>query len=163
MLNVDTALLTMIAERVTNNVRELEGCLTRLVAYSSLTGKPVDKALAEDALREIFARSEPRHVTCDDVMEAVAAYYNVTTADLKGPRRSRDVATPRQIAMYISREVVGAPLTAIGDCFGGRDHSTVNHACQKVAADMKTAPSLHTLVSDLMQQLTERNQLPSGR
>lgn len=156
MLNVDTALLTMIAERVTNNVRELEGCLTRLVAYSSLTGKPVDKALAEDALREIFARSEPRHVTCDDVMEAVAAYYNVTTADLKGPRRSRDVATPRQIAMYISREVVGAPLTAIGDCFGGRDHSTVNHACQKVAADMKTAPSLHTLVSDLMQQLTER-------
>ena len=156
MLNVDTAVLTMIAERVTNNVRELEGCLTRLVAYSSLTGKPVDKALAEDALREIFARSEPRRVTCEDVMEAVAAYYNVTTAELKGQRRSRDVAMPRQIAMYISREVVGAPLTAIGECFGGRDHSTVNHACQKVAADMKASPSLNTLVSDLMQKLTER-------
>ncbi|MBR3108486.1 MAG: chromosomal replication initiator protein DnaA [Clostridia bacterium] len=156
MLNVDTAVLTMIAERVTNNVRELEGCLTRLVAYSSLTGKPVDKALAEDALREIFARSEPRHVTCEDVMEAVAAYYNVTTAELKGPRRSRDVATPRQIAMYISRELVSAPLTAIGDCFGGRDHSTVNHACQKVAADMKASPSLNTLVNDLMQNLAER-------
>ena len=156
MLNVDNAVLTMIAERVTNNVRELEGCLTRLVAYSSLTGKPVDKALAEDALREIFARTEPRHVTCEDVMEAVADYYNVTIADLKGPRRSRDVAMPRQVAMYISREVVGAPLTAIGDCFGGRDHSTVNHACQKVAADMKAAPSLNTLVNDLMQKLVER-------
>ena len=156
MLNVDTAVLTMIAERVTNNVRELEGCLTRLVAYSSLTGKPVDRALAEDALREIFARSEPRHVTCEDVMDAVAAYYNVTIAELKGPRRSRDVATPRQIAMYISREVVGAPLTAIGDCFGGRDHSTVNHACQKVAADMKASPSLNTLVNDLTQKLVER-------
>ena len=155
MLNVDNAVLTMIAERVTNNVRELEGCLTRLVAYSSLTGKPVDKALAEDALREIFARSEPRHVTCEDVMEAVATYYNVTTAELKGPRRSRDVAVPRQIAMYISREVVCAPLTAIGGCFGGRDHSTVNHACQKVAADMKASPSLNTLVNDLMQKLQE--------
>ena len=156
MLNVDNAVLTMIAERVTNNVRELEGCLTRLVAYSSLTGKPVDKALAEDALREIFARTEPRHITCEDVMEAVADYYNVTIADLKGPRRSRDVAMPRQVAMYISREMVGAPLTTIGDCFGGRDHSTVNHACQKVAADMKAAPSLNTLVNDLMQKLVER-------
>ena len=156
MLNVDDSVLTMIAERVTNNVRELEGCLTRLVAYSSLTGKPVDKALAEDALREIFARSEPRHVTCEDVISTVATYYNVTSADLIGPRRSRDVAMPRQVAMYISREVVGAPLSAIGASFGGRDHSTVNHACQKVAADMKGSAALYTLVNDLMQQLQDR-------
>ena len=156
LLNVDTAVLTMIAERVSGNVRELEGCLTRLVAYSSLTGKPVDQRLAEDALREIFARSEPRRVTCEDVMEAVAAYYSVSVADLKSPRRSRDVAVPRQIAMYIAREIVGAPLTLIGDAFGGRDHSTVNHACQKVTTDMKTSPALTTLVSDLSQQLQER-------
>ena len=156
LLNVDTAVLTMIAERVSNNVRELEGCLTRLVAYSSLTGKPVDQRLAEDALREIFARSEPRRVSCDDVMEAVAAYYSVSVADLKGPRRSRDVAVPRQIAMYIAREVVGAPLTLIGDAFGGRDHSTVNHACRKVVGDMKTSPALTTLISNLSQQLLGR-------
>jgi chromosomal replication initiator protein len=156
LLKVDNGVLTMIAERVSNNVRELEGCLTRLVAYSSLTGKPVDQHLAEDALREIFARSEPRRVTCDDVMEAVAAYYSVSVDDLKGPRRSRDVAVPRQIAMYIAREIVGAPLTLIGDSFGGRDHSTVNHACQKVSGDMKTSPALTTLVSDLTQQLQER-------
>ena len=156
LLNVDTAVLTMIAERVSNNVRELEGCLTRLVAYSSLTGKPVDMNLAEDALREIFARTEPRHVTCEDVMDAVATYYSVTVDDLKSPRRSRDVAVPRQIAMYISRELVGSPLTMIGDQFGGRDHSTVNHACQKVAQEMKASPALHTLISDLMQQLQER-------
>ncbi len=156
LLGVDDEVLRLIAERVSNNVRELEGCLTRLVAYSSLTGKPMDKALAEDALREIFARSEPRHVTCEDVMETVATYYNVTPDDLKGARRSRDVAMPRQIAMYISREIVGAPLTAIGASFGGRDHSTVNHACQKVATDMKSSPSLNTLINDLMQQLQER-------
>ena len=66
------------------------------------------------------------------------------------------MAVPRQIAMYIARELVGAPLTMIGDAFGGRDHSTVNHACQKVAAEIKTAPSLNNLVSDLMQQLQEK-------
>ena len=156
LLQVSPELLTMIAERVTNNIRELEGCLTRLVAYSSLTGRPVNRQLTEEALKEVFARSEPRHVTCQDVMEAVAAYYNITVDDLKSPRRSRDVAVPRQIAMYIAREMVGAPLTMIGDCFGGRDHSTVNHACQKVAGEMKASPSLHGLIHDLMQQLQEK-------
>ncbi|MBR4360675.1 MAG: chromosomal replication initiator protein DnaA [Clostridia bacterium] len=156
LLNVDTEVLTMIAERVSSNIRELEGCLTRLVAYSSLTGRPVDRALAEEALKEIFARSEPRRVTCEDVMDAVATYYSVSVDDLKGPRRSRDVAVPRQIAMYIAREIVGAPLTMIGSSFGGRDHSTVNHACQKVSLEMKSSPALSTLVSDLMQQLQER-------
>ena len=156
LLNVDTEVLTMIAERVSSNIRELEGCLTRLVAYSSLTGRTVDRALAEEALKEIFARSEARRVTCDDVMDAVAAYYSVSVDDLKGPRRSRDVAVPRQIAMYIAREVVGSPLVAIGSSFGGRDHSTVNHACQKVALEMKSSPALNTLVNDLMQQLQER-------
>lgn len=155
-LYVENGVLTMIAERVASNIRELEGCLTRLVAYSSLTGRPIDRQLAEEALKEVFARSEPRHVTCEDVMEKVAAYYNVTVDDLKSPRRSREVAVPRQIAMYIARETVGAPLTVIGDCFGGRDHSTVNHACQKVAGEMKTSPSLNNLVNDLTQQLTER-------
>ena len=155
LLRVDDEVLTMIAERVASNIRELEGCLTRLVAYSSLTGRPIDAQLAEEALKEIFARSEPRHVTCEDVMEAVATYYNVTVDDLKGPRRSREVAVPRQIAMYIAREIVGAPLTMIGENFGGRDHSTVNHACQKVDREMKASPTLNNLVNDLMQQLQE--------
>ena len=89
-------------------------------------------------------------------MDTVATYYSVTVDDLKGPRRNREVAVPRQIAMYIAREVVGAPLTVIGASFGGRDHSTVNHACQKVAQDMKASIQLNNLISDLMQQLQER-------
>lgn len=156
MLHVDPQVLTMIAERVSSNIRELEGCLTRLVAYSSLTGRAVDQQLAEEALKEVFVHNEPRHVTCQDVMEVVANYYTVTVADLKSSRRSRDVSVPRQIAMYIAREVVGAPLTMIGDCFGGRDHSTVNHACNKVKEEMGASPSLYNLVNDLIQQLTER-------
>jgi chromosomal replication initiator protein len=150
MLNVDTAVLTMIAERVCNNVRELEGCLTRLVAYSSLTGKPVDKALAEDALREIFARTEPRHVTCEDVMEAVADYYNVTIADLKGPRRNREITVPRQIAMYICRRMTSLSTTNIGKAFGGRDHTTVMHGCEKISASMDTDFSFKKKVEDII-------------
>ncbi len=156
MLHVDPQVLTMIAERVSSNIRELEGCLTRLVAYSSLTGRAVDQQLAEEALKEVFVHNEPRHVTCQDVMDVVANYYTVTVADLKSSRRSRDVTVPRQIAMYIAREVVAAPLTMIGDCFGGRDHSTVNHACNKVKEEMSASPSLYNLVNDLIQQLTER-------
>ncbi len=156
MLHVEPQVLSMIAERVSSNIRELEGCLTRLIAYSSLTGRKVDQQLAEEALKEVFVHNEPRHVTCQDVMDTVATYYNVSVADLKSSRRSRDVTVPRQIAMYIAREVVGSPLTMIGDCFGGRDHSTVNHACNKVKEEMTTSPSLYNLVNDLIQQLTER-------
>ncbi len=156
MMHVDPQVLTMIAERVSSNIRELEGCLTRLIAFSSLTGRAVDQQLAEEALKEVFAHNEPRHVTCQDVMNAVAAYYSVTVEDLESSRRSRDVTVPRQIAMYIAREVVGAPLTMIGACFGNRDHSTVNHACNKVKEEMKTSPSLNNLINDLVQQLTER-------
>ncbi|MBQ4638989.1 MAG: chromosomal replication initiator protein DnaA [Clostridia bacterium] len=155
MLHVEPQVLTMIAEKVSSNIRELEGCLTRLIAFSSLTGRAVDQQLAEEALKEVFAHNEPRHVTCQDVMNAVASYYNVTVADLQSSRRSRDVTVPRQIAMYIAREVVGAPLTMIGDCFGKRDHSTVNHACNKVRDEMKISPPLCKLINDLTQQLTE--------
>lgn len=155
-IGVDSEVLAMIAERVQSNIRELEGCLTRLVAFSSLNGRPIDRALAEDALREVFARSEPRRVSCGDVMQAVAAAYDVTVDDLISPKRVQKIAVPRQIAMYICREVVGAPLTAIGEAFGGRDHSTVNHACQKVAQEIKVSPSLNNLVNDLTQKLTQR-------
>ena len=156
---IDPPVLTMIAERVSSNIRELEGCLTRLVAYSSLAGKPInriDRQLAEDALKEIFAQNEPRHVTCDDVIETVATYYSVSMDDLRSPKRNREIVEPRQIAMYIARVVVAAPLTVIGASFGGRDHSTVNHACQKVSHDMKVSPRLNNLVNDLIQQLQER-------
>ena len=91
-----------------------------------------------------------------NIVRQVAEYYNITVADIFSARRNREIARPRQIAMYIAREVVACPLTMIGDCFGKRDHSTVNHACNKVKEEMKTSPSLNNLINDLIQQLTER-------
>ena len=155
MLNIDREVLEMIASRVESNIRELEGCLKRLSAYSSLTGRPIDKQLAEDALREVFQSSAPRQLTCDDIIEVVAQYYSLTGDDLKGPRRNREISVPRQIAMYLCREVGDASFPRIGDAFG-RDHSTIQHGCERIAEERKDNPSMATVIDDLTKQLQER-------
>ena len=153
-INVPPEVLHMIAERISSNIRELEGAMTRLIAYASLTGRQVDRELAETALRETFAASEKRRVSCDDVIRATADYFNIRWEDLKGPRRSRDIAVPRQMSMFLCREMVGVSLEMIGRAFN-RDHTTVMHACQKVTADLKTDPQTAQAVDDLKKKLTE--------
>lgn len=155
LMHLDDGVLQMIAERVTNNIRELEGCLTRLTAYSSLTGRPIDQALAEDALREVFARSEPRHVSCDDVIRTVAEYYSITPEDIISDRRSRNISVPRQIAMYIAREMVNISFEAIGQSFE-RDHSTITYACKKVAEQISKTAELSGMLADIRKMLSDR-------
>ena len=154
MLNIDREVLEMIAARVDSNIRELEGCLKRLSAYSSLTGKTIDKRFAEEALREVFQSAEPRRLTCGDIIDAVAQYYSISVDDLKGPRRSREVSVPRQIAMYLCREIGSASFPHIGEAFG-RDHSTIQHGCERIAEERKQNPSLETVINDLSRQLQE--------
>ncbi len=148
--------LTMIAERVDSNIRELEGSLTRLSAYSALNGGvPINLALAEEALKEVFAMKEIKRVTCQSIQEAVANYYSITMEDIVGARRNREVVVPRQVAMYLTREMLGTSLPKIGEAFGGRDHSTVLNGCQKVQETMRTSPSFTSLVNDI-RKLIER-------
>ena len=156
MLDIDREVLELIASRVDSNIRELEGSLTRLSAYASLTGRPIDCALAEDALREVFASHEPHNVTCEDVLRVVSSYYNVTPEDLKGPRRNREITVPRQIAMYLCRELTDCSMSRIGDTMGGRDHTTVLHGCDKVAEDLRTSESLGALMDDLRHALQNK-------
>lgn len=155
MMSVDDEVLEMIAERVESNIRELEGCLTRLSAYASLTGKPVNVKLAEEALREVFQRAEPKHITCEDVIDAVAGYYSITGDDLRGPRRNREITVPRQIAMYLCRELADVSFPRIGDAFK-RDHSTVQHGCDKIEEEIKVNATFASLVDDLTRQLKEK-------
>lgn len=155
MLNIDPEVLEMIASEVDSNIRELEGCLKRLSAYSSLTGRPVDRRLAEDALREVFHSVKPRHLTCDDVIDAVAQYYSLSAEDIKGPRRNREITVPRQIAMYLCREVASITFPQIGDAFR-RDHSTVQHGCDRITEERRENPSLETVLNDLTRQLQDR-------
>lgn len=154
MLEIGDDVLALIAENISSNIRELEGCLTRLVLYSSLSKKPITTDLAREALADVFSRNEHRHISCDDVMTAVAEYYDVTVEDIKSPKRQRSVTIPRQVAMYLSRELVSLSLPAIGDAFN-RDHTTVMHACEKIAAEMKTSAALKNLIQNITHKLSD--------
>ena len=154
-LNIDGEILALIAEKIDTNIRELEGSLTRLTAYSSLTRRPIDMQLAREALRELFKHTETRVVTCDSIQDAVAAYYGITVGDLKSPKRSHEVTVPRQIAMYLCREMMGLSLTKIGDAFGGRHYTTVMSSIDKVEESIKQSPSLASLLDDVRRMIKD--------
>lgn len=120
-----------IGKRIRSNVRELEGALRRVIANAHFTGKPITIEFAHEALRDLLALQD-KLVTIDNIQKTVAEYYKIKIADLLSKRRSRSVARPRQIAMSLAKELTSHSLPEIGDAFGGRDHTTVIHACRKV-------------------------------
>jgi chromosomal replication initiator protein len=120
-----------VAKRIRSNVRELEGALRRLMATSEFTGRPITLELAKEALRDLLALQE-KLVTIENIQKTVAEYYKIRIADLLSKRRSRSIARPRQVAMALAKELTNHSLPEIGDAFGGRDHTTVLHACRRV-------------------------------
>ncbi|MDH5368765.1 MAG: chromosomal replication initiator protein DnaA [Gammaproteobacteria bacterium] len=120
-----------IAKRLPSNIRELEGALRRVIANSSFTGKPITLEFAKDALRDLLAL-QAKLVTIDNIQKMVAEYYKIRIADLLSKKRSRSIARPRQMAMSLCKELTNHSLPEIGDAFGGRDHTTVIHACRKI-------------------------------
>jgi chromosomal replication initiator protein len=120
-----------IAKRIRSNVRELEGALRRVVATSEFTGRPITLELVKDALRDVLALQE-KLVTVENIQKTVAEYYKIRIAELLSKRRSRSIARPRQVAMALAKELTNHSLPEIGDAFGGRDHTTVLHACRRV-------------------------------
>ena len=143
-----------IAMRVESNIRELEGSLNRVMAYAALTGRPVTRALAEDALKDYFS-PKTTIVTPNSIIQCVCAQFDVTVEDLRAKKRSRDVARPRQIAMYLIRELTDLSLPKTGELFGGRDHTTVMHACEKIANDIRENPQMKETVDDLIARIKE--------
>ncbi|MAS42123.1 MAG: chromosomal replication initiator protein DnaA [Rhodobacteraceae bacterium] len=123
--------LEFLAHRISSNVRVLEGALTRLMAFASLVGRPADMDMAQECLADIL-RASDRKVTVEEIQRKVAAHYNVRMTDLLSPRRARAVARPRQVAMYLSKSLTSRSLPDIGRRFGGRDHTTVIHACKTI-------------------------------
>jgi chromosomal replication initiator protein len=120
-----------IAKRIRSNVRELEGALRRVVATSNFTGRPITLEFAKEALRDLLALQE-KLITIENIQKTVAEYYKIRIADLLSKRRSRSIARPRQVAMALAKELTNHSLPEIGDAFGGRDHTTVLHACRRV-------------------------------
>jgi chromosomal replication initiator protein len=152
----DPEVLTFIAGRVSANIRELEGALTRVVAFSSLTDRPLTVELAEDVLRDVYPQGEAAPVpTIPRIQEAVSERFGVTLEELVSPRRSQAVAYPRQVAMYLSRELTDASLPMIGKEFGGRDHTTVIHAKDKITRLIREDRSVYNLVQELTARIKQ--------
>ena len=152
----DPEVLTFIAGRVSSNIRELEGALTRVVAFSSLTDRPLTVELAEDVLRDVYPQGEPApEVTIPRIQETVSQRFGVTLEELVSPRRSQAVAYPRQVAMYLSRELTDASLPMIGREFGGRDHTTVIHAKDKITRLIREDRSVYNLVQELTARIKQ--------
>jgi chromosomal replication initiator protein len=151
----DPQLLTFIAGRISTNIRELEGALTRVVAFSSLTGRAMTVNLAQEVLKDVFPQGELPEVSIERIQEAVIERFGISLAELTGDRRSQSIVYPRQVAMYLSRELTDSSLPKIGKKFGGRDHTTVIHATSKIAKLIKEDRSVYNLVQELTARIKQ--------
>jgi chromosomal replication initiator protein len=151
----DEQVLTFTASRVSTNIRELEGALTRVVAFSSLTGRPMTVELAQDVLRDVFPQGEAAEVSIKRIQDLVAERFELTYDELCGEKRSQNIVYPRQVAMYLSRELTDSSLPKIGKEFGGRDHTTVIHATSKISRLIKEDRSVYNLVQELTARVKQ--------
>ena len=142
-----------IAQRIRSNIRELEGALKRVAANSRFTNQPVDLSLVKDALKDLFVISA-KMVSIENIQKTVSEYYNIKLSDLLSKRRSRSITRPRQLAMALTKELTNHSLPEIGEAFNGRDHTTVLHACKKIAELRKESPSHEEDYRNLTRALT---------
>ena len=143
----------LIARRVRSNIRELEGCLIRLVFYSSLTGREIGLKMAEDALADLLEPSD-RVITIDEIQARVAEYYSISTRELTSSIRTKNLTRPRQVAMYLCKQLTPHSLPEIGGRFGGKHHSTVIHSLRKIEGLRKEDESLNSLINNLVSVLS---------
>jgi chromosomal replication initiator protein len=151
----DPQVLSFIASRISTNIRELEGALTRVVAFSSLTGRSLSVELAEDVLKDVFPQGEAAEVSIRRIQELVSERFQLTMDELCGDKRSQNIVYPRQVAMYLSRELTDSSLPKIGKEFGGRDHTTVIHATSKIARLIREDRSVYNLVQELTARVKQ--------
>ncbi|WP_432362787.1 chromosomal replication initiator protein DnaA [Sporosarcina sp. UB5] len=149
LLDISDEVMLYIANQIDTNIRELEGALIRVVAYSSLVNMDITTDLAAEALKDIIPNSRPRTVTILDIQKTVGEHYNIRLEDFTAKKRTRAIAFPRQIAMYLSRELTDSSLPKIGSEFGGRDHSTVIHAHEKISKQLKDDQNLQQDIQEI--------------
>lgn len=152
-LDIPNEAMMYIANQIDTNIRELEGALIRVVAYSSLINQDITTHLAAEALKDIIPSSRPKMITIQDIQQKVGEYYNLKLEDFKARKRTKAIAFPRQIAMYLSRELTDFSLPKIGDAFGGRDHTTVIHAHEKISKQMKADQDLHKIINNITERI----------
>lgn len=152
-LNVPNDVMVYIASRIDNNIRELEGALTRVVAFASLNNQVITNELAAAALKDVFPTGKTKQITLELIQEIVSSYFKIKVDDLLVKKRTRNLAFPRQIAMYLCRELTDTSLPRIGEMFGGRDHTTVIHAHDKISRERNEDMKLNNIIKELVQRI----------
>ena len=154
---IDDFILSNIANKIDSNIRELEGVFNKIVARASLTHSPITIELAENIINE-FKYENEKVISCDFIKETVAKYFSINKDDLAGNKRSNDIAFPRQIAMYLCREIANMSYPQIGTDFGGRDQSTVMHGCKKIEREMKEKNNTKLIVDSVKNIIIDGKQ-----
>ncbi len=152
---IDDNILSNIAIKVDSNIRELEGTLNKILAKASLTHSPISIELAEQCINEVISKKE-KVISSEYIQEVVAKYFNISQRDIKSSKRSNDIAYPRQIAMFLCRDLANMPFTKIGDSFGKRDHTTVMHACSKIDSEIKENTNTKLIVESVKKIILEK-------
>ncbi|RAU91776.1 chromosomal replication initiator protein DnaA [Paenibacillus sp. YN15] len=152
-LDIPNEAMVYIANQIDTNIRELEGALIRVVAYSSLINEDVTVHLAAEALKDIIPNSKPKVITIHDIQQRVGEFYGMKVEDFKARKRTKAVAFPRQVAMYLSRELTEHSLPKIGEAFGGRDHTTVIHAHEKISSSLANDQELAKIIRNLTEKI----------
>lgn len=152
-LDVPNEVMVFIADKIASNIRELEGALNRVIAYSSLTENDVTVDVATEALKDILSVNKAKIINSNAIMDTVARYFDIKPEEFKSKKRNREVAYPRQVAMYLCRELTDMSLPKIGDEFGGRDHSTVIHANDKIVEEVSSNSDTRRMIEELKRNI----------
>lgn len=151
-LEIPSETLSYIAGQIDSNIRELEGALVRVQAYSAMTGSDITTSLAADALKSMI-RAEDKELSIKDIQQTIAKYFQISVSDIKGKKRVKEIVVPRQIAMYLSRELTSLSFPKIADQFGGKDHTTVLHAHEKISKLLEQDQDYQLMINEIKEQL----------
>lgn len=155
--DIPNEVLGYIAENIDSNIRELEGALNRIIAYSSLTGSVITLELAQECLKQIISGIAVSNINPSSIMKIVSRYYDINPEQMISQKRSRDIVFPRQVAMFLCRELTGLSLPRIGQSFGGRDHTTVMHACDKITEELDRNGELRRAIGELKRNISGKS------
>jgi chromosomal replication initiator protein len=154
-IRIPDEVITLVGKNVSTNIRDLESALTKLVAYAELVKKPITLEVAQEQLKDLFASPKQTNMSIEIIQRVVAEYFSLSPNDLKGKKRTQNIVFPRQLTMYIAREITEYSTTELGQSFGGRDHTTVMHSCQKIEERIRSDPTLDSTIQTLIRMIKE--------
>lgn len=152
-LSIPQEVKEFITRNIVSNIRDMEGALNKITAFARLTSTPITLEVAQQALKDLLVGGGQPDITVPYIQQIVAMHYNLTLADLNSRRRSKNIVYPRQIAMYLSRKILNVSLPNLGEYFGGRDHSTVIHSCDKITNELENDARLSDVVNELERKI----------